>query len=90
MKRLHAIVTGHVQGVFFRDFVRTHAERLQLAGWVRNNADGSVEVVAEGEDTRLQHLALLLEKGPSGAWIEEVRTEYSAPTGEFTDFRIQL
>jgi len=89
VKRLHATITGHVQGVFFRDFVRTHAERLHLVGWVRNDADGSVEVVAEGEDTALQHLALLLEKGPSGAWVEEVQTEYSAPTSEFTDFTVR-
>lgn len=89
MKRLHATVTGRVQGVFFRDFVRTHAQRLNLSGWVRNNPDGSVEVTAEGEDTALHHLALLLEKGPSGALVEEVVTEYSAPTGEFTEFVIR-
>ena len=89
MKRLHATVTGRVQGVFFRDFVRIHARRLRLAGWVRNNPDGSVEVTAEGEDTGLQHLALLLEKGPSGAWVEEVETEYTTPTGEFTEFVIR-
>jgi len=89
MKRLHATVTGRVQGVFFRDFVRTQAQRLRLTGWVRNNADGSVEVAAEGEDVALQHLALLLEKGPSGARVEEVEAVYTTPTGEFSDFFIR-
>jgi len=89
MKRLHATITGRVQGVFFRDFVRENAERLRLTGWVRNNTDGSVEVVAEGEDVALQHLTLLLEKGPSGARVEEVESVALTPTGEFSDFAIR-
>jgi len=88
MKRLHATVTGHVQGVFFRDFVRTEARRLRLTGWVRNAPDGSVEVVAEGEDVALRHLELLLEKGSSDARVEDVETTYTAPSGEFSDFAI--
>jgi acylphosphatase len=89
MKRLHATITGHVQGVYFRDFVRMQARRLRLTGWVRNNPDGSVEVVAEGEDVALSHLKLLLEKGPAGARVEEVEATNTAPTGEFSDFTIR-
>lgn len=89
MQQLHAIVTGRVQGVGFRDYVCTQARRLNLRGWVRNT-DDSVEVVAEGENVALAHLVLVLEKGPPLADIDEVDVTYSAPTGEFDDFRIRF
>jgi len=88
MKRLHALVEGRVQGIGYRDFVCRHARRLDLTGWVRNLPSGEVEVVAEGEDTALAHLLLLVEKGPSMARVDEVHSSYLAPTGEFTDFVI--
>jgi acylphosphatase len=89
MIRLHAIVEGRVQGVGYRDFVATHARRLHITGWVRNVADGRVELIGEGEDTALAHLVLMLEKGPALARVDEVTTTMSAPTGEFTDFRVR-
>jgi acylphosphatase len=89
MRRLYARVEGRVQGVSFRDYVRQHAKRLGLHGWVRNLADGSVEVVAEGEDQTLAQLVLVLEKGPSLSRVDSVETKESAPTGEFSDFRIR-
>jgi len=89
MKRLHAIIEGRVQGVGYRDYVRTEAQRLHLTGWVRNRADGTVEVVAEGEDVALNHLRMLLEKGPSMASVDEVQVTTGPPTGEFHDFRIR-
>ena len=89
MKRLHAMVTGRVQGVSFRNFVQAQAQRLRLVGWVRNTPDGTVEVVAEGEDVALSHLELLLEKGPPLARVEEVEADYGIPSGEFTDFSIR-
>ncbi len=89
MKRLHAIVDGRVQGVGYRDYVRTEAQRLHLAGWVRNRPDGTVEVIAEGEDVALGHLRMLLEKGPSMASVDDVKVSTCSPTGEFDDFRIR-
>jgi len=89
MKRLHAIVEGRVQGVFFRDFVRTQAKQLNLKGWVRNLPDGAVEVVAEGEDIALNHLEMLLEKGAPHARVDDVRAELMTPSGEFSDFVIR-
>ena len=89
MKRIHAVVEGRVQGVFFRDFVRAHARRLQLTGWVRNAAAGEVEVVAEGEDAALDQLAMLLEQGPPPARVDDVRISDAPLTGEFTDFVIR-
>lgn len=88
MKRLHARVEGRVQGVYFRSFVRQHARDLQLTGWVRNCPDGSVEVLAEGEDAALVHLVLFMEKGPPSSRVDEVQVTFSRPTGEFADFVI--
>ena len=67
---LHVRVTGVVQGVGFRWFVRERARRLGLAGWVRNLPDGSVEVAAAGEAGQLDLLRGELMKGPSGARVE--------------------
>ena len=67
---LHVRVTGNVQGVGFRWFVRERARRLGLAGWVRNLADGTVEVAAEGDGTQLALLRAELERGPRGAAVD--------------------
>ncbi|HEY3416012.1 MAG TPA: acylphosphatase [Armatimonadota bacterium] len=89
MKRLHATVEGRVQGVGYRDYVRTQARNLHLRGWVRNLPNGNVEVMAEGEDVALQHLLLVLEKGPSMSRVDEIETSYGSPTGEFSDFHVR-
>ncbi|MEK7401968.1 MAG: acylphosphatase [Gemmatimonadota bacterium] len=69
---LHVRVSGTVQGVGFRWFVRERARRLGLAGWVRNAEDGSVEIAAEGEEPQIELLRLELQKGPSGAMVKAV------------------
>jgi acylphosphatase len=66
---LHAVVRGRVQGVGFRWFVRERARELGVRGWVRNRADGSVEVEAGGESERLARLRQLLSQGPRGAHV---------------------
>ncbi len=64
VSQLHALVHGHVQGVYFRDFTRSHAVRLGLTGWVRNLQDGyTVEVLAQGEKQALEKLLTILHKG---------------------------
>jgi acylphosphatase len=70
MSTLHVRVTGVVQGVGFRWFVRERARRLSLAGWVRNLPDGTVEVAASGEEGQLELLRGELRKGPPGAQVE--------------------
>ncbi len=87
--RLRAIVYGDVQGVGYRYFVRRQAQSLGVVGWVRNLADNSVEVVAEGERTRLDALVLALERGPSAARVERVDREWSAAEGAFSGFSIR-
>lgn len=70
MSDLHVRVTGLVQGVGFRWFVRERARRLGLAGWVRNLPDGSVEVLAAGDPGQLELLRGELRKGPRGAAVD--------------------
>ncbi|MCG2633671.1 MAG: acylphosphatase [Gammaproteobacteria bacterium] len=68
----HYLVTGRVQGVYFRANTRDQAIALGLHGWVQNRADGSVELVACGSPTSLARLATFLETGPPGARVDEV------------------
>ena len=65
-------VIGDVQGVGFRWFARENARRLGLAGWVRNRADGSVEIAVEGEDGRIEQFIAHVERGPAGARVDRV------------------
>lgn len=71
-KRVHLRVAGRVQGVGFRWFVVSTAERLHLRGWVRNAPDGSVEVEAEGSALAVDDLRRRLEKGPPAAHVTRV------------------
>jgi acylphosphatase len=70
--RLHVRISGHVQGVGFRWFVREEARRLGLSGWVTNLAGGDVEVTAGGEASSLERLRRALLVGPAGAQVERV------------------
>ena len=72
MSMLHVLISGRVQGVGFRWFVREEARRLGLSGWVTNLPGGEVEVKAGGEGSSLQRLRRALEVGPSGAAVREV------------------
>ncbi|MCJ7668231.1 MAG: acylphosphatase [Anaerolineae bacterium] len=87
--RMRAIIHGRVQGVFFRDFTRTHAMRLSLLGCVRNLWNGSVEVVAEGDREALESLLKQLHIGPSSAWVEKIDLEWSETSGEFSSFEVR-
>ena len=88
-ERLTARITGRVQGVGFRWWVRRHAEGLGLVGWVMNGDDErSVDVVAEGTGPALAELERLLNAGPSGALVESVETRRGPVSGEFDRFGI--
>ncbi len=86
MERLHAVVGGDVQGVGFRYFVQRRADQLGLRGWVRNNDDGTVEVVAEGTRPALEQLKRALEEGPRMARVDRVDAEWSTATGKLDRF----
>ena len=87
--RLHAVITGRVQGVGFRFFVIRNAKQLGLLGWVRNRTDGAVEIVAEGDKQDLQRLVSKLKTGPSTAWVENISIQWQPPLGHFADFVIE-
>ncbi|MGC8765536.1 MAG: acylphosphatase [Brevinematia bacterium] len=72
-KRLEATIIGRVQGVGFRYFVETNANLLNITGWVANQWDGSVKVVAEGRGEDIEEFLKLLWKGPRLAYVEDVR-----------------
>ncbi|MBI3963079.1 MAG: acylphosphatase [Deinococcus sp.] len=76
-----AIVSGRVQGVGYRGFVRDKALALGLAGYAENLADGRVEVVAEGQLAALDSLLRWLQQGPVHARVEEMQVDWSEPTG---------
>lgn len=78
MARYRLRVMGVVQGVGFRWFAMRAARRLDLAGWVRNDADGSVEVLVEGSEGAVERLAEELGRGPDGASVQEVRRSAEA------------
>ena len=81
MIRRRVIVRGLVQGVFFRDTVRRRVQSWGVAGWIRNNWDGSVEAVFEGESDAVERLVELCRKGPSGARVDRVEVSGEEPEG---------
>lgn len=88
MKRLTAVVRGRVQGVFFREHSRREAQRLGLTGRVSNEWDGSVRVVAEGAEDRLEQLRHFLYRGSPSAMVESVDCHWSEASGEFDAFEV--
>lgn len=89
LARLHAIVSGIVQGVNFRYYTSREAERLGVKGWVANREDGTVEVVAEGSRPDLERLQDWLRHGPPSAQVDYVQADWEQATGEFVSFRIR-
>ena len=88
-KRLHALISGRVQSVGYRNFVEDTADMLNLTGWVRNLYSGEVEVVAEGEESILRQFSGIISTGPSLAHVNQYHEEYSPATNEFRDFAIR-
>jgi acylphosphatase len=87
--RLHAVVSGKVQGVSFRYFVVDRAKALSLTGWVRNLWNGNVEVTAEGSREDLEKLLQALHQGPPMARVALVNTDWEAYQGEFNGFHVR-
>ena len=83
------IVRGRVQGVGFRWFVEAEARSLGIAGWVRNNADGTVEVLAIGNRDQLSNLRSRLQRGPRAARVDNVEEHPAQPLAGLNTFRIE-
>ena len=87
--RVYIIVHGKVQGVFFRANAKKVALSLGLKGYARNKEDGSVEVVAEGQEDKIKELIEYCKKGPERAKVNKVDVIHLEATGEFIDFEVR-
>lgn len=85
---LHLIVSGRVQGVCFRHYCREQATKLGVGGWVRNLNDGSVEIMAEGDEEAIRKFADWCRRGPSHALVTHCAETPGAVTGRFDSFDI--
>ncbi len=90
MKAFHAIVTGKVQGVWFRDSTCKEVSKLNVVGWVRNLADGTVEVWAEGDESDLRKLVDWLHVGAPRSKVDNVAVEWTESTGEYSQFEMRF
>ena len=81
MIRRRVVARGRVQGVFFRDSVQRLAERNGVAGWVRNNRDGTVEAAFEGAGEDVERLVDYCRSGPGGARVDSLEVYEEAPEG---------
>lgn len=86
--RAHLIMSGYVQGVFFRAHTQKKALAIGINGWVRNRYDGTVEALFEGEKEKIEEMMRWCHKGPSGARVSNVSIEWEEYRGEFKDFEI--
>ena len=89
LSRVHIVVSGRVQGVFFRAYARDQARELRLTGWVRNLPDQRVEIDAEGEEKKLQALVLWCQEGPPSARVDKVDVEWQPYSNEFKVFEVR-
>ena len=88
--RVHIHAIGRVQGVGFRAHVEYHARQIDgVTGWVRNVGYDTVEVIAEGERTRIEKLIEFIKQGPRASRVDECKVEYENVTGEFKEFGVK-
>ena len=88
MKSAEILVTGKVQGVWFRDFVRKSANSLELNGWVKNNLDGTVGVAVEGEEEIINQLIDKIKIGSPLSKVDDVQIEWQPFENKFNSFKI--
>lgn len=87
--RLEILVSGKVQGVFFRAFIAKKARELGLLGWVANLPDGKVKVVAQGKKDSLEELVDLARSGPPLAKVSDIKVKWSSRLESFDGFSIR-
>jgi acylphosphatase len=88
MAQVHVFISGFVQGVSFRQFVKSNARQLGLTGWVHNTEDGGVEAVFCGDKEKIEKMIELCKKGPMLAEVKHVGFDWENPEN-FTDFIIR-
>jgi acylphosphatase len=89
LKRIHLVIRGRVQGVYYRASAVREAKRLGLTGWVKNRPDNGVELVAEGEEDQVKDFLAWAQHGPSTARVDKIDTRWRSYTGEFASFTIE-
>ena len=87
--RAHVIVTGNVQGVFYRAETAARAKQYEITGWVRNLPDGRVEAILEGEEINVQKIVEFCRKGPPNARVVDLEITRHEWKGEFESFTIR-
>jgi acylphosphatase len=87
-KAVKILIMGTVQGVFFRNFIKESADKVNIKGFARNLENGSVEVIAEGNQEDVQKFIELCKQGPKFASIKDVKVEENRFSGEFKEFKI--
>ncbi|MBI3126674.1 MAG: acylphosphatase [Candidatus Tectomicrobia bacterium] len=88
-ERVHLVIRGRVQGVWYRASAGKEARRLGLSGWVRNLPDGAVELAAEGPSGALDALIAWCWKGPTLARVDDIQIERGEATGEAEGFEVR-
>lgn len=88
MKQVHIWVTGHVQGVWYRKFVRINAVKLGITGWVRNLPDNRVEAVLQGEKDLIEQLIKMCHDGPPFAEVRDIQVEWEDAEEKFDEIII--
>jgi len=87
--RVHIVVSGRVQGVFYRSETQEKAQQLGVSGWVKNLSEGRVEAVFEGERAKVEQMVEWAKKGPSGAIVNDLDLSWEEYQGEFNSFEIR-
>ena len=89
MKRVKITISGEVQGVFYRAFIKERAQEAGLTGYAKNIPGGKVEVIVEGHELKINKLIEYCRQGPVGAKVEKLETKTEPYKGEFKEFRIK-
>ena len=89
MRRVHVLVSGRVQGVFYRGATHAKMRSLGLSGWVRNLPDGRVEAVVEGDDARVEQALAFLRRGPPHAAVDNIEVRDEPCTGVTSEFELR-
>ena len=89
LERVHLLISGRVQGVFYRVYTQRQAHHLELTGWVRNLPDGRVEAQAEGPREALEALVAWCREGPELAQVQGVEVKWEAALGDWSDFEVE-
>ena len=87
--KVHVVISGRVQGVWFRASTKQKAEQLGLNGWVKNTFDGDVEAIFEGEENCIREMLDWCHQGPPMAKVEGIKVTEKDPSNGFDDFSIR-